>query len=74
MSRTNRNKTGFQVCCLRNPHTFKEIRELHKYRDSDECDEYTISGMNRIRSREKSLPTSWDDLVISAYHEIYRNI
>lgn len=70
MGKTNRNKDGinYHSGALRYPHTFNEISQLNEILIDDDLDDYTISGLNRIKKR-KHLPTAWDDEVISAYYE-----
>lgn len=75
MSRTIRKNHEWvkDHCYFRNPHTFSEIRQLDGILHEGDLTEYSISKMNRIRSREHSLPTVYDDIVISAYYELDHN-
>lgn len=61
MSRTYRKPTHWKYP-HRHPKTFNEIKQVrvsNDYLDS----EYTVSTRNRY------IPTAWDDQVISAYYE-----
>jgi hypothetical protein len=69
MSRTFRKTDGMHKGALRFPHTFSEIKNLDAILHDDELDDFPISGLNHMRAREKNLPTSWDDKVVSAYYE-----
>lgn len=75
MSRTIRKNNAWikDHCYFRNPHTFSEIKKLDGILHEDDLTEYSISKINRIRSRERSLPTVYDDIVISAYYELDHN-
>jgi hypothetical protein len=70
MSRTYRKLNGMHPAALRYPHTFNEIRSLNGILNDDDFQEYEISKLNRIKSRQHLLPTCWDDVVISGYREI----
>lgn len=67
MSRTFRN-TGFRY--FRRPHTENERKQLEGILHDPELMEFTVSGLNHMKSREHHLPSSWDDIVISSYYEV----
>lgn len=69
MSRTYRNLEGMSHCALRRPRTFNEIRQLDGILYDEDLNEYNVSGMNHIRSREHQLPTHWDDIIVSGYYQ-----
>lgn len=69
MSRTTRKIDEWKH---RRPHTFSEIKQLDGILYEDDLDEYPFSKINHIKAREHSLPTLWDDNVISAYYETYQ--
>ena len=69
MSRTNRNVEHIHSGALRHPHTFNEIRQLDGILQEGELEEYPLSGFNHLKAREHNLPTSWQDVVVSAYYE-----
>lgn len=74
MSRTYRNTQRIHRYAYRFPHTFNEIKGLDAILTDDEIQEFSISKINRIKSREHNLPTSWDDQVASAYYETDFNL
>jgi hypothetical protein len=63
MSRTHRNP-GYKT--YRRPHTQSEIRQLSGLMDDND---YT---RNRDAVRSRTLPTSWEDIHISAFYEDYK--
>ena len=70
MSRTIRKTDGWKYRYPhRHPHTFNEIKKLDAIVNENDLEDYSISKINHIKSREQSLPTLWDDVVISAYYE-----
>jgi hypothetical protein len=69
MSRTNRNVEHIHSGALRHPHTFNEIRQLDGILQEEDLEEYPLSGFNHMHSRENTLPTSWEDAVVSAWYE-----
>lgn len=71
MSRTFRNIDGIRRLALRRPKTFGEIKKLDGILHNEDLTSLIISGFNRLRSREHSLPTLWGDKVASAYYENY---
>ena len=70
MSRTNRNLEGMHSGALRFPHTFNEIRQLDGILHEEDLEGLPVSGLNHMKSREHTLPTSWNDITISAYYEV----
>lgn len=69
MARTNRNIDHLNNCALRRIRTTNQIRNEIAARDEiSEYDPRFVS--NRLRSIGR-IPTSWDDLPISAWDEIY---
>lgn len=70
MSRTIRKTDGWIQHPYRYPHTFSEIKKLDALVHEEDLDDYIISKLNRIKSREHSLPTVYDDIVVSAYYEV----
>ena len=69
MSRTYRNTQHIHRYAYRFPQTFNEIKRLDAILTDDEIQEFSISKINRMKSREHNLPTAWDDQVVSAYYE-----
>ena len=70
MSRTNRNVEHIHSGALRFPHTFNEIRQLDGILHEEDLEGLPVSGLNHMKSREHTLPTSWNDITISAYYEV----
>ena len=70
MSRTFRNLEGMHKGALRFPHTFNEIRQLDGILHEEDLEGLPVSGLNHMKSREHTLPTSWNDITISAYYEV----
>ncbi len=68
MSRTFRNR-HFHPGALRNPKTQNEIKQIQFILTDIQDEEYNLSGMNHLHHRLASIPTAWDDLVVSAYYE-----
>jgi hypothetical protein len=66
MSRTIRKTDEWKH---RHPHTFNEIKKLDAIVNENNLEDYSISKINHIKSRERELPSSWNDVVISAYYE-----
>tara|TARA_R110000868_G_scaffold28093_1_gene105748 strand:+ start:10760 stop:10984 length:225 start_codon:yes stop_codon:yes gene_type:complete len=69
MSRTFRNLEGMHRGALRFPHTFNEIRQLDGLLHDEELTEYPLSGFNHMNVKKNQLPTSWQDVVVSAHYE-----
>lgn len=69
MSRTNRNLEGMHHYAFRFPHTFNEIKQLDGILHEEDLEGLPVSGVNHMKSREHSLPTSWADQVVSAYYQ-----
>ena len=69
MSRTNRNVEHIHSGALRHPHTFNEIRQLDGILHEEDLEDLPVSKVNHMNARENQLPTSWDDVVVSAYYE-----
>jgi hypothetical protein len=69
MARTRRNIEYIHSGALRFPHTTQEIRQLDAVINDPELEEYPLSGLNRMKSREHNLPTAWDDQVVSGYYQ-----
>ncbi len=65
MSRTYRNIPNY---FYRSPKTHSHRKQIESILTEDT--EYSISKINRIKSLE--LPSTFDDISISAWHEIYR--
>lgn len=64
MSRTHRRKV-YQLCALRRPKTYNEIKGLDRIKTADQLDtDHHISSRNRM-----PLPTSWDDKVASGHYQ-----
>jgi hypothetical protein len=70
MSRTFRNLEGMHKGALRVPHTFNEIRQLDGILHEEDLEGLPVSKVNHMKSREHTLPTSWNDITISAYYEV----
>lgn len=70
MSRTYRQTEGWHSGALRFPHTENERSQLDVILHDPELQELPISKLNHMRAREHSLPSAWDDKVISAYYEV----
>lgn len=70
MARTIRNLTGMHKYAFRFPKTENERKQLEGVLHDPELMEFSISKLNRIKSREHNLPSSWDDQIISAYYEV----
>jgi len=70
MSRTYRNLEGMHRGALRFPQTYNEIRNLSAVMLDDDFEEYDLSKRNRISSRFHSVPTAWDDQVVSGYYQM----
>jgi hypothetical protein len=69
MSRTNRSHAyEWHSGAIRYPQTFNEIHQIEEILHDDDLEDYSISGLNRLKKR-KQIPTSWDDQVISAYYQ-----
>lgn len=69
MSRTYRKTENMHRYAYRFPHTFNEIRQLDAVLHEEDLEGLPVSGLNHMRSRERNLPTSWDDKVVSAYYQ-----
>ena len=69
MSRTNRNVEHIHSGALRHPHTENERSQLDVILHDEELTEYPLSKMNHMKAREHSLPSNWDDTVVSAWYE-----
>lgn len=69
MSRTYRKLEGMHRYAFRYPHTYNEIKNLDGVLNDDDFEEFSISKLNRIKSRQHHLPTCWDDILISGYKE-----
>jgi hypothetical protein len=69
MSRTYRKTEGIHRYALRYPHTFSEIKQLDGLLHEEDLEDLPFSGLNHIKARERNLPTSWDDKVVSAYYQ-----
>jgi hypothetical protein len=63
MSRTRRNR-HYNKCALKQPKTYNEIKGLDRVRTGDYLD---ID--QRISTRNRKPPTSWDDKVVSSYYQ-----
>jgi hypothetical protein len=70
MAHTKRNATH-NSCAFRNPKTFNERRQTEGFLLDEDILNYDISKINRLKQK-RNLPTSWDDVVCSAYYEIFR--
>jgi hypothetical protein len=71
MARTFRSTDGWHSGALRFPKTFSEIKQLDGVLHEEDLDGLPVSGLNHMKSREHTLPTSWTDQVISAHYETY---
>jgi hypothetical protein len=69
MSRTNRNLEGMHKGALRFPHTFNEIRQLDGILHEEDLEDLPVSKVNHMNVKKNQLPTSWQDVVVSAYYE-----
>ena len=69
MSRTFRNTQGMNRYYFRSPHTFNEIRQLDGLLHDEDLEDFPVSGLNHMKSREHNLPTVRDDIVVSSYYE-----
>ena len=69
MSRTHRNIEWIHSGALRFPHTFNEIRQLDGILHEEDLEDFPVSGLNHMKSREQELPTAWDDQVVSGYYQ-----
>jgi hypothetical protein len=67
MSHTNR-KLSYGFSCYRHPKTYNERRQIDALLNDRELLEFPLSKKNRL-NRRKAIPTSWDDVVCSAYYE-----
>lgn len=54
---------SYSSCCLRKPRHRNTIIKHHRF--LDQLSEYNIKPRNRDRQYPNSIPTDWDDLVIS---------
>ena len=54
---------------LRNPKTENERKQLNGFLQDLEEEDYNFSGVNHARKRLCAVPTSWDDKVVSGYHQ-----
>lgn len=70
MSHTFRRTEGWHSGALRFPHTENERKQLEGVLHDPELMELPVSGLNHMKSREHTLPTSWNDIKISAYYEV----
>lgn len=71
MSRTFRSTEGIYHSYYRHPRTHNEMAKLDGILHDVELTEYPISKFNHLRTREHSLPTSYDDRIESSYYELY---
>lgn len=71
MARTYRNNT-YNKCSLRSPRSFNEKRWIDSILSDEEVMEFSVSKLNRIRSR-RNIPTHWDDVVTSSHYELDYN-
>jgi len=69
MSRTNRNLEGMHKGALRFPHTFNEIRQLDGILHEEDLEDFPVSKVNHMNVKKNQLPTSCQDVVVSAYYE-----
>ena len=74
MSRTNRTLVDYNWC-FRKPQTKSQKTNEEKAYEEIKDAGYNITS-NRLRRNSNpsstSIPTDWDDIVISAYKEVYR--
>jgi len=71
MTRTFRSTDGWHSGAFRYPHTFSEIKQLNGVLHEEDLEGLPVSGVNHMKSRENNLVSSWDDITISAYHELH---
>lgn len=69
MSRTYRNLDGMNRCALRNPKTENERKQLDGFLQDVVTEDYPFSGVNHARKRLSTVPTAWDDKVVSGYEQ-----
>ena len=69
MSRTNRNVEHIHSGALRFPHTFNEIRQLDGILHEEDLEGLPVSGLNHMNVKKNQLPTSCQDVVVSAHYE-----
>ena len=69
MSRTKRNLEGMHKGALRFPHTFNEIRQLDGILHEEDLEGLPVSKVNHMNVKKNQLPTSWQDVVVSAPSE-----
>lgn len=69
MSKTYRNTEGINRNAIRFPKTENERKQLNGILHDEEFLEFPVSGFNHMKAREKHLPSSWDDKIVSAYYQ-----
>jgi hypothetical protein len=69
MSRTHRNIEHIHHYAFRFPKTENERKQLNGILHDEEFLEFPVSGLNHMKKREKNLPSSWNDEIVSAYYQ-----
>jgi hypothetical protein len=54
---------------FRRPKTQQERKQINSILDDIQHNEYRVSGVNHLQRRLLNLPTSWDDIIVSACFE-----
>jgi hypothetical protein len=69
MSRTYRDLDGMHKYAYRYPKTENERKQLEGVLHDEELFEFPVSKVNHMKAREHSLPSCWDDKVVSGYYQ-----
>lgn len=71
MARTYRATEGVYHSYFRHPRVHNELSKLDTIIHDVELAEYPMSKLNHMKSREHSLPSSFDTEIDGSYYELY---